>query len=419
RPATMAVYVLSVLSVFFLVVLLDIFSPAWPSAGTIQPDQYQFVWLALFLLTLWAFKPRKTWFRSAAPSVVVFGGFCWAAMTLSPEHAGLFFRDVFPVGVLVMTCAFTYHCFRDSLPVQQSASVLIIAVSFAFFALPHARDMIAGWSVEAAQLLPTVTVDVATQAAAVSLIQLVDVTAPALPLAHPQAGLLLPVLTFAIAAFFLNWAAGDVGPGGIGWPGETTSLEKAKGIMGRWMANPSDVERHFGVKYSPKDLGKLSRIPWSEEVLKDAVETHVLFPGYPLTVVDLCEKASSSLLGSGSRDWYRRNRFTSREKVDLRWYLIRSETEQHGAGTYSDHVSGLGRTKELPRAVEVAYLIALFERVAQVDLFTDTVVHCADRTKAGCHAGVGWGGIGSWADWATYPATHFRLQRAPSRRPYR
>ncbi|MCP4665315.1 MAG: hypothetical protein GY849_03025, partial [Deltaproteobacteria bacterium] len=421
RPATLAVYVLSALSVFFLIVPLDVFSPAYPSAGTVQPEQYWFVWISLFFLALWAFKPRKTWFWSVVPCVVVGGAFYWAAMTLSPDHAlsGLFLANVFSVGTAVIICAFNYHCFRDSLPVQQSGSVLALAVHFFFYALPQARDMVAGWSVAAAQLPAAATVDVATQAAAISLIQLVDVTAPSLPLAYPQAGLLLPALAFAMAAFFLNWRAGDVGPGGMGWPGKTTSLEKAKAIMGRWMAAPSDVERHFGIAYSPRELKKLSRIPWAEDVLKDAAKTHVLFPGYPLTVVDLCEKAHSSFLGSDSLDWYRSKRFTSRKTVDLRWHLIRKETRQFGAGTYGDHVAGLNRAEELPRAVEVAYLIALFDHVARVDLFTETVVHCADQTKAGYHAGVGWGGVGSWADWAAYPATHFRLQLAPSRKPYR
>lgn len=207
---------------------------------------------------------------------------------------------------------------------------------------------------------------------------------------------------------------------GLG-PKEGTRVERARELFGRWMLGLDAVEKQLGVEYSPREREKLAVVPWSEEVLRSAAGDCALFPGYPVSALELHEKGLWPFMQPDARqlDWYKSKRFIAKAKVERRWYLIRRETRQAGAGTFADHQERLGPEEELPRAVEIVYMLALYQRALGERLFPDTVAHCADASDSGYHAGVGWGGIGSWADWASYPATNFRLQLAASRKPYR
>lgn len=209
---------------------------------------------------------------------------------------------------------------------------------------------------------------------------------------------------------------------GLGRSREGTSAERAKALFGRWMLDLVEVEQQLGVEFPPREREKLAVVPWTEAVLESAAADCALFPGYAVTALELHAKGVwpfSSWPDARQLDWCRSKRFIAKAKVERRWYLIQRATRQAGAGTFADHRGRLGPEEELPRAVELVYMLALFSRARGESLFQDTAAHCADASDSGYHAGVGWGSIGSWADWATYPATNFRLQLAASRKPYR
>ncbi|MDE2293203.1 MAG: hypothetical protein KGL53_14065, partial [Elusimicrobia bacterium] len=133
---------------------------------------------------------------------------------------------------------------------------------------------------------------------------------------------------------------------------------RAKELLGPWMALPEDVERHLGVRYSQADLERLGSVPWSEQVLGEAAGEYALFPGYPVTLLELADKGCSSCLLSldpGQMDWLRKQRFASRARVGLRWYLVGRLPRQKGTGTFSENVAAAGRDFELPLAAEAAF----------------------------------------------------------------
>src|SRR5258708_4650210 len=64
-----------------------------------------------------------------------------------------------------------------------------------------------------------------------------------------------------------------------------------------------DVESIFGVTYTPEPRAGLQGIPFSKEVLKACAGTHMLFPGLPLSLLDIREKHAAHFY-TKSGGWY-------------------------------------------------------------------------------------------------------------------
>jgi len=159
-------------------------------------------------------------------------------------------------------------------------------------------------------------------------------------------------------------------------PKDYTILGRAKKIMGKNMLTLPNVEWHFDVRFTEAEEDRLYRIPWSEEVLEECKYTHILFPGYPLTILDIRDKAPKVFAHSYECAWYNNQDFARKEKVNLRWYLIRKESLEGFFESYSKQKNLLKKNEEIPRAVEVIYMTALYYLANNVRLFENYYVRC-------------------------------------------
>ena len=75
---------------------------------------------------------------------------------------------------------------------------------------------------------------------------------------------------------------------------ETMPSEKIREIMGDHLITLEDAEKHLGFQFTAEQRETLSVIPWSEDDLQECVGTHILFPGFPMNILDIRNNAPQS-----------------------------------------------------------------------------------------------------------------------------
>jgi len=66
-------------------------------------------------------------------------------------------------------------------------------------------------------------------------------------------------------------------------------IKVAREIMGRNFVGTQDIERLFGVWYPRKERRQLKHIPFSEEMLRGCAKTHILLPGFSMSINEMLE----------------------------------------------------------------------------------------------------------------------------------
>lgn len=167
-----------------------------------------------------------------------------------------------------------------------------------------------------------------------------------------------------------------------------TTFKHAQEIMGKNFISPIQVEKHFQVLYGNK-VDSFWEIPYSESVLTECKNTHILFAGYPLTIREMCARTSQNLFPHMGNYWWESLAFAKIDKVKLRWYLIRKGLLPNSRKkTISEQVKMLSEYEEVPRACEVMYMTILIYLVSGERLFEDVYARCRDITKKGGRASV-------------------------------
>ncbi len=169
------------------------------------------------------------------------------------------------------------------------------------------------------------------------------------------------------------------------------SFSQAKELLG---ASPvyslADVERVFGVRFTSEHMTALENIPFSDEVLRECAGTHLLFPGYSLSLLEVREK-KADLFYAQSGGWYAEARETfSRETVPIRWHLLRMEPVSESLSkTWDDQTALLLADEEVPSAATVAFATMLHFIMSKQRLFERTCVRVSDVDADGIRVCVG------------------------------
>jgi len=167
----------------------------------------------------------------------------------------------------------------------------------------------------------------------------------------------------------------------------STSQKRAKEIMGASYMGPEDAIKHFGVSFTDKELIQVREIPFTEAELEACKETHILFVGYPLSILDMRSKVKNLFY---NQDWYYSQSFAKKEKVNLRWYLIRKdEVPSSTSKTWQRQQSLLTSDETTPRACEVIFMVTLYFLVTGKRLLEKMYVRCSDLASVGLRVGVG------------------------------
>ena len=149
-----------------------------------------------------------------------------------------------------------------------------------------------------------------------------------------------------------------------------------------------DVERVFGVTYTPDQRASLQDIPFSDDVLKACAGTHMLFPGYPLSLLDVRAKFTD-LFFSKTGGWYENQAFVQ-VPLPVRWHLLRMEPVPGSLGkNWDEQRKLLLSDEEVPSAVTVAFATMLHFGATKQRLFERCYVRTSDVDSDGNRVYVG------------------------------
>ena len=135
----------------------------------------------------------------------------------------------------------------------------------------------------------------------------------------------------------------------------TTSQKRAREIMGKNLFGVEEVIKHFGVNPTRQKLATLSEIPFSEAVLEQSKDTHVLVAVFPLSVLDIRGKMDSKLFYD--QWWYNKESFT-RERGEVSWQLVRkTPVPDSTSKNWEEQQSLIGKDDEVPTTQVMVYTI--------------------------------------------------------------
>jgi hypothetical protein len=151
-----------------------------------------------------------------------------------------------------------------------------------------------------------------------------------------------------------------------------------------------DVERIFGVTYTAEQRAALQDVQFSDDVLRACAGTHMLFPGFPLSLLDV-RATFADLFFSKTGGWYAEEKQSfSRASVPVRWHLLRTTPVPDSfSRTWSGQYTLLLPDEEVPSAATVAFATMLHFKATGQRLFESCYVRTSNVDADGNRVIVG------------------------------
>ena len=132
---------------------------------------------------------------------------------------------------------------------------------------------------------------------------------------------------------------------------------RAREIMGTNMFGVEEAVKHFGVNPSKAQLAALSEIPFSEAVLAQCKDTHVLVAIFPLSILEIRGKVKRGLFYSYEDSWYNKQAF-AKDRGEVGWQLVRKTPVVNSTSkNWTEQQALLVKEDETPTAQVLAYTI--------------------------------------------------------------
>lgn len=155
------------------------------------------------------------------------------------------------------------------------------------------------------------------------------------------------------------------------------NLNIARKIMGENFLGLEDLARHLHISFAPQEPSQFSEVPFPQVFLEENSQTHILFPGYALSINDMARRAPRSLqfivrnIGS-----------LGLTKVESRWYLLAKCLVPGSFGkTLKEQLLLLHECQEMPRACELVYAVLLWFLARGGRLFGFNWLSCRDEAE--------------------------------------
>jgi len=152
----------------------------------------------------------------------------------------------------------------------------------------------------------------------------------------------------------------------------TTNQKRAREIMGRNLFGVEEAIKHFDVNPTRQQLAALSEIPFSEAVLEELKNTHVLVAVFPLSILEVRGKVERNLFFSHEDAWYNKQSF-AKERGEANWQLVRkTPVDNSTSKNWQEQKALLSKDDEVPTTQVMVYTIIghylatgerLFERI--------------------------------------------------------
>lgn len=154
---------------------------------------------------------------------------------------------------------------------------------------------------------------------------------------------------------------------------------RASEIMGQNFFGIAEAAKYFGVDPTMQDLDTLSRIPFSEEMLEECKDTHILIAVFPLSILEIRSRVEHELFYSHENSWYAKNPL-GKEYGEAEWQLVRKTPAPRSGGNYKwdQRLRCLSENEVVPSARVMVYTIVGHFLATENYLFRNIFVSCSD-----------------------------------------
>ncbi len=168
----------------------------------------------------------------------------------------------------------------------------------------------------------------------------------------------------------------------------STSQKRAREIMGRNFFGIEEAIKCFGVNPTRQQLVALSEIPFSEAVLGQAKDTHILVAVFPLSILEIRGKVQDKGLFY-NQDWYNKEAF-AKERSEVTWQLIRkTEVPDSTSKNWQEQQVLIAKDDEVPSAQVMVYTIIGYFLATGERLFEMVYVRTFSLTSGGSRVAAG------------------------------
>jgi len=169
---------------------------------------------------------------------------------------------------------------------------------------------------------------------------------------------------------------------------EPESHQRARKIMGQNFLGFSEVATEFGI--TNEQIKALGEIPFSEEVLRECAQTHVLVAYTGLSIIEIRKKMKQGYFYKDDISWFNCRDFAS-EQGEISWLLIQKKPVEGSTQKYwKDKVTLINdETEEVPKANQLTFAIMLLYKTTDERMFEDTYVCTSSRKTSYDHISLG------------------------------
>lgn len=188
-------------------------------------------------------------------------------------------------------------------------------------------------------------------------------------------------------------------------PTGSTTPEQAAAVLGAGCHGVDALERHLGVRPSDSEVAQLATVPFTQEVLTQARDTHVLVACPRMSLMALRARAPEGFYFK--RAWYAEQDF-ARQPMRARWRLIRREPVPGSTSkAWVGQRGALASDELVPGVCEMALAIVLHYLETGERLFPTVYARTRDVDSSGRRVGLGRFGrdgvrVRSWGDYPDY-----------------
>jgi len=162
---------------------------------------------------------------------------------------------------------------------------------------------------------------------------------------------------------------------------------RAREIMGCNFFGVEEAVQHFGVNPTRQQTLALSEIPFSEEVLHETKDTHILVAIFPLSILEIRQKVDSTLFYNQS--WYDTESF-AKERGGACWHLIlKTPADNSTSKIWQEQLALVGKEDEVPTAHVMVYTIIGHYLATSERLFEHIYVRTSTVASHGYRVNVG------------------------------
>ena len=161
---------------------------------------------------------------------------------------------------------------------------------------------------------------------------------------------------------------------------------RAQQIMGKNFFGFEEAVEHLGISPTCRQFVALWRIPFTEAVLQQCTDTHILVAVFPLSILEIRGKDSTLF---HRQEWYDEESFAT-ERGEVNWRLVRKTPVGNSLSyNWSDQQALISKDDEVPTAQVMVYTIIGHFLATGERLFEKVYVHTSSVDSDGGHVSVG------------------------------